>query len=175
MGDLSKERVTPLPPFDFFVPFVTLNGKKLSKSYMALFVCFTANAIKLKLTSGLSVHSCTAALRRLYARRDVSARMYSKWTEFFGTKNELRHLQLNLTIKVRFNSEMSRKIFNADLIEIIWTRILPGASHFGGKQELKLPNHIWKSQRKQCLDVREISTLLCYIEAIRNSRPLHSI
>ena len=69
MGDLPIELITPSPPFthtdvDFAGPFVTLNGKQLSKSYLALFVCFTTKAIHLELTSGLSSQSCTAALRR---------------------------------------------------------------------------------------------------------------
>ena len=62
---------------DFAGPFVTLNGKQVSKSYLALFVCFTTKAAYLELTSGLSAQYCTAALRRFQARRGAPARMPS--------------------------------------------------------------------------------------------------
>ena len=85
---------------DFAGPFVTLNGKQLSKSCLALFICFTTKAIHLELTSGLSSQSCTAALRRYCARRGAPARMYSdNGLNFVGTKNELRQLQMNLPKK----------------------------------------------------------------------------
>ena len=137
MGDLPKERITPSPPFthtgvDFAGPFVTLNGKQLSKSYLALFVCFTTKAIHLELTSGLSSQSCTAALRRFCARRGAPARMYSdNGLNFVGTKNELRQLQMNLTKKFGTQSMPSA----ADEIGITWTMIPPGAPHFGGLWE----------------------------------------
>lgn len=57
MGDLPADRITPSRPFfncgvDFAGPIVTLlnkgRGRKTTKSYIALFICFATKAIHLE-------------------------------------------------------------------------------------------------------------------------------
>ena len=167
----------PLPPFtltgvDFDGPFVTLNGKQLSKSYLALFVRFTTKAIHLELTSCFSSQSCFADVRQFCARRGAPARTHSdNGINLVGIKNELRQLQMNLTKKFGKKSMPNA----ADEIGIIWTTIPPGAPLFGGhwKSGVEVAkSHLRRVMGNNVLTYEEISSLLCDIEAILNTRPL---
>ena len=80
-------------------------------------------------------------------------------------------LQMNLTKKFGKQSMPSA----ADEIGITWTMIPPRAPHFGGLWEssVKLAkSHLRRVMGNNVLTYEELSTLLCDIEAILNSRPL---
>lgn len=72
MEQLPADRVTPNRPFfvtgvDFAGPITTLlnrgRGRKTSKSYISLFICFTTKAVHLETVSDLSSASFIVALR----------------------------------------------------------------------------------------------------------------
>ena len=63
----------------------------------------------------------------------------------------------------------------ADEIGVIWTTIPLGAPHFGGLWESGVEvakSHLRRVMGNNVLTYEELSSLLCDIEAILNSRPL---
>ncbi|XP_035212899.1 uncharacterized protein LOC118186846 [Stegodyphus dumicola] len=120
MGDLPRDRVviTRLLEkigLDFPGPVIPKPNLKrsrvTSKSYIAIFICFSTKAIHLEIVSDLSTETFLACHRRFIARRSKPSIVRSdNATNFRGTKNVLD------------------KLF----------RIPPSSPHFGGLWEANI-------------------------------------
>ena len=84
MGDVLKARVhPPLKAFedvglDFVVPFLCRKSPNSpEKSYLALFVCFASEAVRLELVSDLGTAACNAVIRSFVSHRGCSKNLYS--------------------------------------------------------------------------------------------------
>ena len=180
MGDLPEERIAPSRRFnfvgiDFAGPLlIKTRPNDTNKAYVALFICFTTRAIHLELVSKLSKDACIAAIKRFVSRRGLPNTMYSdNATNFIGSRNELLEIQRMLS------SNDMQKDLNDYLANrgINWVTIPPRAPHFGGLWEsgIKSMNQLLRRQMGNIqLHCEELTTLLCQIEAILNSRPLMS-
>lgn len=102
MAALPNNRVKPSFPFattgiDYAGPFFVLSkpgrGAKLTKCYLAVFVCFCTKAVHLELVSNLTTECFLACLRRFMARRGIPHTIYSdNGSTFIGARNELKDL-----------------------------------------------------------------------------------
>ncbi|XP_039315239.1 uncharacterized protein LOC120359878 [Solenopsis invicta] len=111
MGNLPADRVTPSRPFyncgvDFAGPFITLlskgQGRKTTKSYLALFVCFATKAIHLEAVSDLSTEAFLATLKRFIGRRGCPQKIYSdNATNFKGAQSEISEMYTFLQQQVK--------------------------------------------------------------------------
>lgn len=100
MGNLPQTRLDPSPPFfktglDYAGPFNIRDrrgrGYKVSKSYVAVFICLVTKAIHLELITGLESSAFIAALRRFTGRRGKPAELVSdNSTTFHGANNEMK-------------------------------------------------------------------------------------
>lgn len=177
MGNLPRDRVVNFRPFaalgvDFAGPIWTRQGNRKSvavKAYVAVFVCLSTKAVHLELVSSLHTDSFIAAFRRMVARRGLPARIFSdNGTTFIGADREIRRLWQMETHKsaiYRLTSELG----------IEWTFITPRAPHQGGIYEAAVKafkHHFVRVIGDQVLTFEALTTILCQIEAILNSRPL---
>lgn len=179
MGDLPSKRVNPAPPFytcgvDYDGPILIRDrqgrGYKVTKAYIALFVCFTTKAVHLELVSDLSTEAFLAALRRFSARRGKPTQIYSdNGTNFVGSKKELgRFLQANSNALTE----------SATIDEISWSFIPPHSPHFGRLWEAGIKSvkiHLKRIVGDALLTYERFYTLLVQVEAVLNSRPLHPL
>jgi len=178
MGRLPQLRVTQARPFavagvDFAGPIYLHSGPRnrtVTKAYIAVFICFSTKAVHLETVGSLSAQSFLAALRRFFSRRGQSAHIYSdNGTNFIGARSELRRYyqekcNTNKTVPEMLAAE-----------EIQWHFNPPSAPHMGGIWEAAVrstKHHLTRIVKSQRLNMEEMSTLLCQIEACLNSRPL---
>lgn len=182
MANLPKSRVVPCKPFNITgvdytgaVQILERGGPRLrkiiKKAYIAVFVCFTTKAIHLELVSDLTTQAFLAALTRFVSRRGVPSEIHSdNGTNFVGANNELLQLKNFLS---QSNSEIS-KFALAQGIE--WHFTPPYSPHFGGLWEAgvkSVKKHMKTIMGDLQFTFEQLSTLLCQIEAILNSRPLY--
>lgn len=138
MGNLPKVRVTPSKPFEncgvdycgpFYVKEKRLRNRGKVKVYAAIFVCMSTKTVHVELVGDLSTEMFLGGLRRFFARRGKSKRMYSdNGLNFVGAKNELSNLDCMLNAKE--NSNMIKNKLANDGIE--WHFSPPRTPHFGG-------------------------------------------
>lgn len=180
MGNLPKERVTPARPFentgvDFCGPIqihYKLRGKRPTKAYIAVFVCFAVKAVHLEVVSDLTTDAFLAALKRFIGRRGLPAKIFSdNATNFVGANNRLSEL------KELFGSEEHRSKVDRYCVHqgIQWKFIPARSPHFGGLWEAavkSLKHHLTRTLHNATLTFEELSTLVVEVEAILNSRPL---
>lgn len=179
MGNLPKARVTPAPPFyntgiDYAGPVYLSSkkgrGAKVSKAYIALFVCFVTKATHLELVSDLSKDAFIAAFRRFVARRGKPSNVYSdNGTNFVGANSELR--ELSQFLKSQEHS-LQDSISN---IGVNWHFIPAFSPHFGGIWEAGVKSakrHLTRIIGSVKLTFEEYCTILAEVEAILNSRPI---
>jgi hypothetical protein len=114
MGNLPNHRVQPARPFattgvdyagPFYVREIRGRGKKLSKAYIALFICFVTKAIHIELVMDLTTQEFLGALRRFISRRGHPHNLYSdNGTNFVGANNELNELSKTNKPRTKFTT-----------------------------------------------------------------------
>lgn len=171
MAPLPKQRVIPSRPFsvcgvDFAGPLTIRSGVRRvtgTKAWIAVFICFATRAIHLEAVVGLTSGAFTAALRRFMSRRGKSTTIHSdNGTNFVGTRKELASYLKHC------DSTMAQE-------GIEWKFNPPSAPHFGGLWESAVKStkhHLTRILKDSRLNLEELTTLLCQIEACVNSRPL---
>lgn len=169
MGNLPELRISKIKPFscvgvDFAGPITTklakIRGAKTYKSYICVFVCFAVKAIHLELVSDLSTEAFLAAFRRFLSRRGRCAQIYSDCgSNFVGANRQIKEMLRDTANKENFS----------------WHFNPPAAPHFSGLVEAgvkSVKTHLLRVIGLQILTFEEMSTVLCQIEALLNSRPL---
>jgi hypothetical protein len=177
MGNLPSERVNLVRAFqkigiDFCGPVVTkpnlTRSKVRIKSYICVIVCMCTKAVYIDCVSDLSTQALLACLRRFISRRGIPSDIVSdNGKNFVGLSNELKRLfKLCQSEDVQhFTSSQS----------IRWHFIPPYAPNFGGIWESAVKSTktlLIRACKSAILNFEELTTLLCQIEALLNSRPL---
>ena len=176
MSDLPPARVTMTPPFTntavdyagFYTIRTSITQRSSTvKAYIALFKCMCTNAIHLELVSDLSTQAFIAALDRFVSRRGLSIALFTdNATCFAGADHELKRIIESHDPEFKqYCTEQSIK----------WTFTTPRAPHAGGVYEsgIKLMKHHLKrviGDRNYTFE--QLTTILCKVEAIVNSRPI---
>lgn len=184
MGSLPSTRITPAPAFhhtgvDYCGPFdiktSSLRNSKMTKSYVALFICMVTKAIHLEVVSDLSTQSFLAAFDRFISTRGLPHSMHSdNGLNFVGARNVLAELFTFLS-KSTTQNEILNYFKNQ---EIEWNFIPPRAPEHGGLWEAGVKSmkyHLHRVAETSNLHFEEFATLTKKIEAILNSRPLTAI
>ena len=168
MGNLPQERLDFTKAFlhtgvDFAGPFhvraAAGRGVRISKCYIAVFICLAVKAIHLELVGALTSEAFLAALSRFRSRRGRVDRLFSdNGTNFIGAFKRLNDI----------DGQLSRK-------GIEWEFIPPLAPNFGGLWEAgvkSLKTHLKTQCGSHSFTFEEFQTLLCEIETCLNARPL---
>lgn len=180
MGNLPMERVTPSRPFyycgvDFCGPVKThykIRGKGPTKSYLAVFVCFSTKAVHMEVVGDLSAESFIYALKRFIGRRGLCHTIFcDNATNFVGAKSELADLRNAIN-----SEDVQSNIESACLKNgIDWKYIPPRSPHFGGLWESAVKSAktlLIRYLGESSLTYEQLLTVVIQIEAILNSRPL---
>ena len=165
MADLPPCRVDDShPPFyhtgiDYFGPFEVRDRRSNVKRYGVIFTCMSSRAVHIEVACTLDGDSCINAIRRFIARRGPVRFMYSdNGTNFVAANREL----------------------TASKMGFEWKFIPPTASHMGGTWE-RMVGTVKKvlmgilSEHGSRLDAESLSTYLCEVENIVNSRPITTV
>ena len=171
MGDLPSDRSTctsSQPPFsctgvDLFGPFTVKRGRVELKRYGCLFTCLAIRAVHIEVVHSLNTDSFINAFQRFLCRRGQVRLMRSdNGTNFVGTVKELNIDQHRIHDFLRRRS-------------IEWHFNPPSASHMGGvwERQIRTVRKVLDGiMKQQTVDDEGLSTLLCTVESIINSRPL---
>jgi len=138
--------------------------------YIAVFICFSSKAVHLELVEDLSSDIFISIFKRFIARRGLPQRVHcDNGTNFVGASRQLKELQ------EAFNQQATalRLFASEEGVEFVFTP--PRAPHFGGLWEsaVKLAkHHLVRSVGNANISVSEMTTVLCKVEAVLNSRPI---
>lgn len=179
MGDLPDVRVNNYFPFlnvgidyggPFFIKDRKFRGAKITKAYICLFVCMCTKAIHLELVTTLSTDDFLIAFKRFVSRRGKPANVYSdNGSNFLGTNNELSGIYQFLQTNSQYIAE------NLANDQVVWHFIPARSPSFGGLWETGIKSvkyHLRRVLSETAYTYEQLSTILCQIEAILNSRPL---
>lgn len=140
---------------------------KLTKAWIAVFVCLTTRAIHLELVSDATTSAFIAALKRMISRRGMISFIISdNATNFVGANNFITAIQR------RLNDDATLLEREFDLK---WNFTTPAAPHHGGIYEAAVKSakhHLLRIIGNTPLTFEEYNTILCQVEAMLNSRPL---
>ncbi|XP_055858986.1 uncharacterized protein LOC129921264 [Episyrphus balteatus] len=180
MGNLPTLRVTQAQPFqttgvDYAGPVQLKAWKgrcsKVTKAYIAIFVCFCTKAVHLELVSDYTTSAFLAAFKRFTARRGICSNLYSDCgTNFKGAANGME-----------FEKTFMPKQWTEDIGRFLldngthWHFNPPAAPHFGGLWEAGVKSmkyHLKRVIGHYTLTFEEYGTVLTQVEACLNSRPL---
>ena len=143
------------------------------KAYLALFVCFSTKAVHIEVVEDLTTEDFLAALKHFISRRGRPAQLHSdNGSNFVGAKNDLQQLYKFLREN---QSSLSYYLLSQ---RITWTCISERSPHFGGLWEAAVKAakfHLKRVAGPIKFSLSELTTVMCQIEAILNSRPLTSI
>ncbi|XP_025264886.1 uncharacterized protein LOC112638071 [Camponotus floridanus] len=152
MGALPAGRITVSRPFhhcgiDYAGPLLIREGKRrnarISKAYVAVFVCFATKVIHIELVSDLTSEAFIAALKRFVSRRGKPAVIYSdNGTNFVGAQKQLHEFYESLG---RDSAQTDINNFLRDQ-KTTWNFIPPNAPHIGG---------LWEAAVNDLCDVNE--------------------
>lgn len=184
MGSLPTARVNFARPFqnvgiDFCGPFMIkqsrLRKTVMSKSYIALFVCFSIKAIHMELISDMTTENFLAALKRFISRRGKPAQIYcDNGATFKGANNQLKEFY-----KVQSSEENKNSVENFSASEGITFNFIPSYSPvFGGLWEAGVKSakhHLKRVVGNNVLTYEQFNTVIIQIEGILNSRPITSM
>ncbi|XP_029672102.1 uncharacterized protein LOC115240850 [Formica exsecta] len=181
MGSLPTSRVTISRPFshcgvDYAGPVILREGKRRNarnhKAYISIFVCFATKGVYIELVSDLTSEGFIGALRRFISRRGKPSCIYSdNGTAFVRAQKQLKELYdfINDSQTQGHIQQFLREH------ETSWCFIPPNAPYFGGLWEAAVKSakyHMARIIGKAHLTFEKMTTVLCEIEAILNSRPL---
>ncbi|XP_065365562.1 uncharacterized protein LOC135958593 [Calliphora vicina] len=183
MSDLPHSRVAVAKPFtvtgvDFCGPITTtykLRGCRTTKSYIAVFICFSTKAIHMEVVSDLTAKAFLASLKRFVARRGLCTQLFcDNATNFVGTRRELEEMK-----KTFFDQQVQGKISKyCAANNIQFCHIPPRSPHFGGLWEAAVKSakyHLARILGQSHLTFEELTTVVTEVEAVLNSRPLTAI
>jgi len=175
MADLPAARVQACQPFskagiDYAGPLSVrecrLRKPREYKVYIAVFVCMAVEAVHLKLVLELSTDVFLAAFDRFAARCSLPQEIFSDCgTNFIGASKRL-------SVLVNHPENLDRLTARAPCS---WNFNPLAAPHFRGLWEATVRStKTLLSRVMGChhLTLEELSTVLCRIEAVFNSRPL---
>lgn len=180
MGQLPANRLTPSRPFqivglDFCGYFLVKNSPKSKvtlKTYICLLTCFVTRATHLEVVYDLTTEAFLAALRRFVSRRGIPLHIHSdNATNFVGASRQLIELKELQMSQLHQKEVLQFCCDNA----IQWHFIPPRSPHFGALWESSVKQakyHLKRSVREMIFTMEQLSTIVCQIEAVLNSRPL---
>lgn len=176
MGILPEARVNMSPPFlstavDYAGPFdmrSSLTRKSsITKVYISVFKCMATGAIHLEPVTSLSTAAFIATFDRFISRRGLARDIFSdNGTGFVGANNEFQRILKE--IEADIGEHLKEKF-------IKWHFTTPLAPHAGGYYEAgvkSMKHHLVRESANRSFDYEQLTTLLCKIEAVLNSRPL---
>lgn len=181
MGSLPAQRVTAARPFevtgvDFCGPFnlkvSRIRKPLITKSYIAIFVCFVTKAVHAELVSDLTTETFMACLKRFIARRGVPKQIFCDNAQTFkGTANKLKELYDLISSKAH-----QQIVTNYCCKNYVKFKFIPSYSpEFGGLWEASVKSlkyHLKRVVGNLVLTFEELYTVITQIEAVLNSRPL---
>lgn len=181
MGSLPQDRVTACRPFqkvgiDFAGPVQVKNSRVrkaiITKGYVCVYVCFVTKAIHLELTSDISTEAFLASFKRFIARRGLPSDVYcDNGGCFRGARNQLAELY-----KLLDSAEHQTPVQAYASRQGIQFHFTPSYSPiFAGLAEASVKGmkfHLKRIILDAQLTYEQLSTVLCQIEAVLNSRPI---
>lgn len=180
MGQLPENRLSCIRPFHtvgidycgYFLIKHLPRSKVTITAYICLLTCFVTRATHLEIVYDLTTEAFLAALRRFVSRRGLPAHIHSdNATNFVGASRqllELKELQMSQLHQLKVEQ------FCCDN-SIQWHFIPPKSPHFGALWESSVKQakyHLKRSVHELIFTIEQLSTIVCQIEAILNSRPL---
>lgn len=176
MASLPTIRTTPAKAFlnvgvDYAGPVIIRSNlgraPRLTKAWIAVFVCLVTRAIHLELVSDATTAAFIAALKRMIARRGRISRIISdNGTNFVGANNYLNMVRTTIMESTQ-NLEQE--------FGLHWNFTTPAAPHHGGIYEAAVKstkNHLIRIIGNTTLTFEEYATILSQVEGMVNSRPL---
>ncbi|UYV76493.1 hypothetical protein LAZ67_14000713 [Cordylochernes scorpioides] len=163
---LPEDRVRDAAVFE--IVGVDLTGhlilKNKKKAWIVIFTCAVYRGVHLELVTSLSMEAFLQAFRRFIARRGRPLIVYSdNGTNFKGIANALKKI------------DFSRLKCDPTLKNITWKFIPPGAPWWGGWWERligMMKQLLFRILGQTSLGYEELSTVMCDVESLMNTRPL---
>lgn len=180
MGKLPADRVNVSRVFntvalDFAGPIEIhhkLRGKRVTKAYICIFVCFTTKAVHIEPAADLTIDGFINCLKRFIARRGAPKKIYcDNATNFRGTHNQLKEL----SELIHCGKSITKITTYCQDNEITWKFSPARSPHFNGLAEACVKSakwHLRKILHSVEITYDELGTFTAEIEAILNSRPL---